>query len=94
MITVDEVEAAGGDLGEQDGAREIGCGDGRLIQMRAAIVGNARDGDSLDGKTIGVSFDERHESRDVEFKDAVAKHFIARVNRTGLEGASEFQLGG
>jgi hypothetical protein len=43
MIALDEVEAAGSDLGKQDRARKIGCRDGRLIQTRVAIVGYARD---------------------------------------------------
>jgi len=82
MIAVDEIKAAGSNLGKQDRAREIGCRDGRLVQTRVAIVGCARNGNDLDRETIGVSFDERRKARDVEFKDAVAKYFIARINRT------------
>ena len=94
MIAVDEVEMAGRDFGKQDRAREIGGGDGRLVQIGVAIVGNGGNSDGFDGKAIGVRFDERDKARDVEFEDAVAKNFFTRIDGAGLKGFREFQLGG
>lgn len=88
-MTVDQVVEFGRNLGQQDGAGQIGRAHGGLVQVRAAVIGNIRDANRFDRQVLRVRVEEGQQASDVELENTVRIGLVAVLEWARLKGLSE-----